>query len=338
MPSRPDTQRVLVTGAAGFIGAHLCRRLLADGHEVWGLDNFSAYYDVALKEHRWADLSRSPHFRGARADITDRDAIESAFADAKPGAVVHLAAQAGVRYSLKAPRTYLSVNIDGTFEVADACVRHGVGHLVLSSTSSAYGARETVPFRERDASAHPVSLYAATKLSAEAILHSQSHLHALPVSALRFFTVYGPEGRPDMAPYLFTDAILNGRPIKVFNRGDMARDFTFIDDLVEAILRIMAVSPGDAPVSPRDSLSPVAPFRTINIGQSTPVPLMAFIRAIEATTGTTARMNLLPMQPGDVRITHADPTLLRELTGYVPATPVEDGVARYVDWFQGYYA
>ena len=328
----------LVTGAAGFIGAAVAARLLADGHRVWGLDSFTPYYDVALKRHRWAGLAAQPDFTGVEADITDRAALGSAFADAAPARVFHFAAQAGVRHSLHAPRDYLRANVDGTFEVLDAAAHAGVEHLVFSSTSSAYGAREDAPFRETDRAAHPVSLYAATKLAGEAIAHAHSHLHGLPVTALRFFTVYGERGRPDMAPHLFTRAVLAGEPIRVFNHGDMARDFTYIDDLVEAVARVADAPPArGAPVSARDSLSPVAPFRTVNIGQSAPVALLDFIRAVEAAAGREARLEMTEMQPGDVRLTHADPTLLRELTAYVPTTPVDAGVARYVRWHQDYY-
>ena len=330
--------RALVTGAAGFIGAHLARRLLSEGAEVWGVDSFTPYYDVRLKRHRWADLEAHPHFLGAEIDITDADALAATFERARPTCVFHFAAQAGVRHSLEAPHAYLAANVVGSFNVADAARRAGADHVVFSSTSSAYGARENGPFRETDRAAHPVSLYAATKIGAEAILHSQSHLHGLPTTALRFFTVYGPGGRPDMAPHLFTERILAGEAIDVFNHGEMQRDFTFIDDLVTAVLGIADSPPRRGrPVSPRDSLSPVAPFRTVNIGQSQPVPLMRFIEAIESATGRTAALNLMDMQPGDVRITHADPTLLRELTGYVPTTPIERGVADYVKWFRGYW-
>jgi len=327
--------RILVTGAAGFIGAHLARRLLGDGHEVWGIDNFNAYYDVALKRHRW---DRLDGLRGVEIDIRDAEALHAVFADARPERVFHFAAQAGVRYSLHAPRDYLSTNIDGTFNVLEACTAHRVGHLVFSSTSSAYGAREDAPFRETDRAAHPVSLYAASKIAGEAIAHSQSHLHDLPISALRFFTVYGPEGRPDMAPHLFTERILAGEPIDVFNHGDMARDFTFIDDLVTAAIRVGKSPPErGVRVCTSDPISPVAPFRTVNIGGSAPTQLLAFIHALESATGKTARIVNKAMQPGDVRVTHADPTVLRALTGYVPQTGIRAGTQAYVDWFRGYY-
>ena len=328
--------RILVTGAAGFIGAHLCRRLLGDGHEVWGVDSFTPYYDVALKRHRWAGLEAYNNFHGFETDITDRETLREAFKAASPERVFHFAAQAGVRHSLEAPRAYLDANVIGTFNILEAS--RGAEHVVFASTSSAYGARENVPFRETDASQHPVSLYAATKIAGEAIAHSEAHLSKTPVTALRFFTVYGPEGRPDMAPYLFTDAILRGQPIRVFNHGDMARDFTFIDDLVEAVVRVADTPPREGePVSGCDSLSPVAPFRTVNIGQARPVALMDFIHAIETATGKAAEMVFEDMQKGDVRITHAAPDLLRDLTGYVPTTEVGDGVARYVAWFRDYY-
>ena len=328
----------LVTGAAGFIGAAVAARLLADGHRVWGVDNFTPFYDVALKRHRWQGLAEHPDFTGIEADITDARALRAAVAAATPDRVFHFAAQAGVRHSLDAPRDYLAANVNGTFEVLEAANRAGVAHLVLASTSSAYGAREDAPFRETDPAARPVSLYAATKLAGEAIAHAQSHRYGLPVTALRFFTVYGERGRPDMAPHLFTESILRGAPIRVFNHGDMARDFTYIDDLVEAVVRVAATPPQRArPVSPRDSLSPVAPFRIVNIGQSRPVALLDFIHAIEAATGRKARPDMQPMQPGDVRLTHADPGLLHDLTGYVPTTSIREGIARYVRWFRDYH-
>jgi len=330
--------RIIITGAAGFIGGHLARRLLDDGHEIWGIDNFSPYYDVAIKEHRWTDLCGRPNFHPCRIDIVDRAALDSVFATAHPEKVYHLAAQAGVRHSLEAPDVYLSTNVLGTWNIIDAARKAGVAHLVFSSTSSAYGARENTPFRETDTSAQPVSLYAATKLSGEALAHSQSHLHGLPVTALRFFTVYGPEGRPDMAPHLFTEAILKDQPITVFNHGDMARDFTFVGDIVEAMMRVGENPPvmGQS-VAKCDSLSPVAPFRVVNIGQDTPVALLDFIKAIETATGRKAKKHMRDMQPGDVRITHADPSLLKALTGYVPTTSVSEGVSAYVDWFRHYH-
>jgi len=327
---------ILVTGAAGFIGSHLCRRLLADGHEVWGVDNFTPYYDVRLKRHRWDSLSGN-HWHGYESDITDTHTLADIFAKARPERVFHLAAQAGVRYSLEAPRTYLDTNVMGTFNVIEQCVIHDVDHLIFASTSSAYGAREDTPFRERDASSHPVSLYAATKLAGEMIAHSQSHLHGLPMTGLRFFTVYGPEGRPDMAPHLFTDAILAGRPINVFNHGEMSRDFTYIDDLIEAVTQVADVIPTrGAPISDLDSLSPVAPYRIVNIGQSEPVRLMDFIKSIEIAAGKSAQINFMDMQKGDVTTTHADPTLLRQLTGYHPTTSVTEGVAQFVEWYRNY--
>ena len=341
-PSSTPSSTILVTGAAGFIGAHLARRLLDSGHRVVGVDSFTPYYDVALKRHRWAALEAHPGFIGAQLDIVDGD-LAALFAAHGPACVVHLAGQAGVRHSLEAPRAYLRANLLGTWEVAEACAAHGVEHLVFSSTSSAYGARgggpqEGEPFRETDPAAYPVSVYAATKLGAESLLHAQSHLSGLPTTALRFFTVYGPEGRPDMAPHIFTAATLRGEALPVFGHGDMARDFTFIDDLVEAVVRLLDVPPvRGAPVSTRDSLSPAAPFRTVNIGGNAPVALDAFIKAIERATGQAAVRDLQPMPPGDVRRTHADPALLRDLTGFVPATPIQEGIERYVAWFRSYY-
>ena len=329
--------RVLVTGSAGFIGYHLCALLLAEGAEVIGLDAHDAYYDTALKEAREARLRAHPGFTPIRARVEDAGVLAGLFASHKPDIVVHLAAQAGVRYSIENPRAYLESNLIGTFELLEAARAHPPRHMLLASTSSAYGANTEMPYRETDKADAQMSFYAATKKSTEAMAHSYAHLFHLPVTMFRFFTVYGPWGRPDMAPWLFTSAIMAGQPIKVFNHGDMRRDFTYVTDLVRAIRLLMDAAPGDTPVRPEDSLSPAAPFRVVNIGNGAPVELLDFIAAIEAATGKPAIKQMLPMQPGDVPATWADTALLSRLTGYAPQTPVQKGVAEYVDWFRSYY-
>ena len=329
--------RVLVTGSAGFIGYHLCELLLAEGAEVIGLDAHDAYYDPALKEAREARLRARPGFTPIRARVEDAGVLAGLFASHKPDIVVHLAAQAGVRYSIENPRAYLESNLIGTFELLEAARAHPPRHMLLASTSSAYGANTEMPYRETDKADAQMSFYAATKKSTESMAHSYAHLFGLPVTMFRFFTVYGPWGRPDMAPWLFTSAIMAGQPIKVFNHGDMRRDFTYVTDLVRAIRLLMDAAPGDTPVGPKDSLSPAAPFRVVNIGNGAPVELLDFIAAIEAATGKPAIKQMLPMQPGDVPATWADTALLSRLTGYAPQTPVQKGVAEYVDWFRSYY-
>lgn len=329
--------RVLITGSAGFIGYHLAELLLAEGAQVLGLDAHDPYYDPALKAAREARLTAHPGFTPLRARIEDPGVLAEAFATHRPEIVVHLAAQAGVRHSIDNPRAYLASNITGTFELLEAARAHPPRHMLLASTSSAYGANTQMPYRETDKADAQMSFYAASKKSTEAMAHSYAHLFGLPMTMFRFFTVYGPWGRPDMAPWLFTSAILQGQPIKVFNHGDMRRDFTFVTDLVRAIRLLIDAVPGDAPVGPEDSLSPVAPHRVVNIGNGSPVELLEFIAAIEAATGRTAIRNLMPMQPGDVPATWADTTLLRRLTGYAPQTQVHDGVAAYVRWFRSYY-
>lgn len=329
--------RVLITGSAGFIGYHLAELLLAEGVHVIGLDAHDAYYDVALKAAREARLSRHSGFTPIRARIEDDGVLADTFATHRPDIVVHLAAQAGVRYSIDNPRAYLQSNITGTFELLEAARAHPPKHLLLASTSSVYGANTEMPYCENDKADCQMSFYAASKKSTEAFAHSYAHLFGLPVTMFRFFTVYGPWGRPDMAPWLFTSAILAGQPIKVFNQGDMRRDFTYVTDLVRAIRLLIDAVPGDAPVGPSDSISPVAPHRVVNIGNGSPVALLDFIAAIESAVGKPAIRNLMPMQPGDVPATWADTTLLRQLTGYTPETPVTQGVAAYVDWFRSYY-
>lgn len=330
--------RFLITGTAGFIGFHLARRLLADGHEVHGVDGMTAYYDIGLKKNRHALLAPSNRFTAHTLMLEDEARLASVFAEAKADVVVHLAAQAGVRYSLENPRAYVNSNLVGTFNVLDLLRKHPPRHFLLASTSSVYGANGEMPFRETGRADCPMTLYAATKKSGELMAHSYSHLYGIPATALRFFTVYGPWGRPDMALFKFVDAILNGRPIDIYGEGNMSRDFTYVDDLVEAMVRLAGVIPpngaaGDAP----DSLSPAAPFRVVNIGRGEPMKLLDFIRAIEKKLGREAKRNLLPMQPGDVPDTFASADLLEKLTGYRPATPVEAGVGSFVDWYREYY-
>jgi len=330
----------LVTGAAGFIGYFVCKRLIADGFRVVGLDAMTDYYDVALKERRQGMLLHSPGFRTVTRRVEEPGLLMELFAEERPDVVVHLAAQAGVRHSIEAPRAYLDSNIAGTFELLEAARAHPPAHMLLASTSSVYGANTKMPYAETDRADHQMSFYAATKKATEAMAHSYAHLFGLPVTMFRFFTVYGPWGRPDMALFKFTRAILEGRPIDVYNHGDMLRDFTYVEDLVEALRRLVDLPP-ERPkggvVPEGDSLSPVAPWRVVNIGNSEPVQLTDFIAAIEAATGRSAERNLLPMQPGDVPATWADATLLNRLTGYAPRTGIADGVARFVAWYRDYY-
>jgi len=330
--------RILVTGAAGFIGSELALQLAREGHEVTGVDCFSAYYDVNLKRDRVKRLLGFPNFRMHEIRVEDETAMTAAFRDAAPDIVAHLAAQAGVRYSLEHPRDYISSNIVGSFNVIELARQHRIKHLVIASTSSAYGANQKFPFEETDPAPHPLTIYAATKLSSELIAHSHSHLYGTPTTLLRFFSVYGPWGRPDMAFFLFTDRIFKGLPIDVYNHGDLMRDFTYIDDLVEAIRRLIDTPPvAGEPATRNDSLSPVAPYRLVNIGHAAPVRLMDYIEAIESAIGKTAVKNMLDMQPGDVKQTYADVSLLEALTGYAPTTNVEVGIRAFVDWYRSYY-
>jgi UDP-glucuronate 4-epimerase len=327
--------RVLVTGTAGFIGFHLARRLLAEGWLVTGIDGMTPYYDVALKRARHAILARSNAFAAREFLLEDDAATAEAFDACRPDVVVHLAAQAGVRYSLENPRAYVDANLVATFNVMEAVRRHAPRHFLLASTSSVYGANAAIPFAETDRADHPLTLYAATKKATEVMAHSYAHLWNLPTTAFRFFTVYGPWGRPDMALFKFVRAILAGEPIEVYGEGAMARDFTYVDDLVEAIVRLVpAVPKTGEPVGSFDSLSPAAPFRIVNIGGGQPVGLLAFIEAIEQATGRQAQKRMLPMQKGDVPVTTASPDLLQALTGYTPATPLEEGVRRFVAWYR----
>jgi UDP-glucuronate 4-epimerase len=331
---------VLVTGAAGFIGFHLAERLLRAGRPVVGLDNMSAYYDVELKRGRLKTLREHPGFTFAEVDLSDADALNGVFAEHRFELVFNLAAQAGVRYSMQNPHAYVRSNLDGFVNLLEACRHGGVNHLVFASSSSVYGAVTKMPFSVHQNVDHPLSLYAATKKSNELLAHSYSHLYRLPVTGLRFFTVYGPWGRPDMAMYLFTSAILDGRPIDVFNNGQMQRDFTYVDDVVESLVRVgdkpAQANPdwsGDAP----DAATSNAPYRIFNIGNSEPVTLTRLIEAIEKATGKTAIKNMLPMQPGDVPATYADVTDLMRYVDFAPRTSIEDGAQRFVDWYRGYY-
>lgn len=330
----------LVTGSAGFIGFHVCKRLLAGGYRVVGVDALTDYYDVDLKMARQRLLMASDSFSVVNDRIESRSVLADVFALDRPSIVIHLAAQAGVRYSIENPRTYLESNICGTFELLEAARANPPEHLLLASTSSAYGASVNMPYQESDRADYQLSFYAATKKATENLAHSYSHLFALPVTAFRFFTVYGPWGRPDMALFKFTKAILNGEPISVFNQGNMKRDFTYVDDVVHAIMLLIdhvPPAPGTSKTLEGDNLSPVAPFRLLNIGNSSPVELSKFIDAIELATQRTAKRELLPMQAGDVPATWADTTLLSWLTGYCPETTVQEGVQRFVEWFRDYY-
>lgn len=332
-------RRALVTGAAGFIGLHLCERLLADGFAVTGLDAMADAPDPRLQEARAARLLAHPAFGLVRGRVEEPGLVRDCLARTGPGtALVHLAAQAGVRRSIDAPRPYVASNLLGAFEVLEAARAHPPAHLLLASTSSVYGANERMPYAETDRTDAPLSFYAATKKAGEAMAHAYAHLYGLPVTAFRFFTVYGPWGRPDMALFGFTKAVLEGRPIDLFNGGDMRRDFTYVGDLVEAIRRLIDAPPArGAPLGPEDSLSPAAPFRVVNIGGGEPVRLLDFVAAIEAATGRPALRRLRPMQPGDVPATWADGTLLRRLTGFEPRTRVPEGVRAFVDWYRGFY-
>ncbi|MBH0080942.1 NAD-dependent epimerase [Pseudoalteromonas sp. NZS11] len=329
--------KYLVTGAAGFIGNFVAERLCNDGHEVIGLDNLNDYYDPALKHARLERIKHLTQFRFVKMDLADRDGIANLFKDEKFDRVIHLAAQAGVRYSIENPMAYIDSNLVGTATILEGCRHNKVQHLVYASSSSVYGMNEKMPFSTDDAVDHPVSLYAATKKSNELMAHSYSHLYDLPTTGLRFFTVYGPWGRPDMAPYLFTDAILNNREIKVFNNGKMKRDFTYIDDIVEGIIRIQDVVPkrdqSNSNTSPESSK---APYRVFNIGNNEPIALMTFIESIEKAAGKVADKNYMPMQAGDVPATFADIDSLQKEVGFKPNTNIDYGMQQFVDWYKAY--
>jgi UDP-glucuronate 4-epimerase len=328
--------RYFITGSAGFIGFHLSRRLLAAGHQVYGYDGMTRYYDVGLKEARVAILRRFDLFRSTVAMLEDRPRLTDAIEQAEPDVVVHLAAQAGVRYSLDNPSAYIDSNVIGSWNLMEVARQVGCRHLLLASTSSIYGANGSIPFREVDRADEPLTIYAATKKAMEAMAHSQAHLHKIPTTVFRFFTVYGPWGRPDMALFKFTEAMLNDQPIEIYGEGKMSRDFTFIDDLIEGIVRLIDVVPSEANrvAVPEgiDTLSPNAPYRVVNIGGGQPQGLMAFVSALEEALGRKSIRKMLPMQKGDVPRTHAAPDLMEALTGYRPSTDIRAGVRAFVDW------
>jgi UDP-glucuronate 4-epimerase len=332
--------KTLITGCAGFIGMHVARRLLEAGHEVVGIDNLNNYYDPALKQARLAQLRAYDGFEFRRIDIADAAEMRELFGQHAFPRVVHLAAQAGVRYSLEHPHAYVDSNVTGFLNILEGCRHHACKHLVFASSSSVYGANRKLPFSEHDSTDHPVSLYAATKKANELMAHTYSHLFGLPTTGLRFFTVYGPWGRPDMSAFLFTRAILEGRPIDVFNHGDMERDFTYVDDIVEGVVRVLeaipSANPGADMVNP-DPARSTAPYRVYNIGNHQPVPLLEFIGTLEQALGGKAVKNLLPMQPGDVRATFADVEDLRAAVGFSPATPLAEGIRQFCDWYRAYY-
>jgi UDP-glucuronate 4-epimerase len=330
-------KRAFITGTAGFIGFHLAELLLQEGWEVAGFDGMTDYYDLGLKQARHAVLRQHSRFSVTEAMLEDAAALSAAVADARPDVIVHLAAQAGVRYSIDNPRAYVQTNLVGTFNLMAAALAARPAHLLMASTSSVYGANTEMPYAEAHKADTQMSFYAATKKANEAMGHAWAHIHGLPTTMFRFFTVYGPWGRPDMALFKFTEAVLNGRPIEVYNHGQMWRDFTYVGDLVRGIRLLIDAVPGEGPVVEGDSLSPVAPFRIVNIGNSCKVRLEDFIDAIEAATGRQAMRIHLDMQPGDVPATWADCALLERLTGYRPATDMRVGVARFVDWFRGHY-
>lgn len=330
-------KRAFVTGSAGFIGYHLCDRLLDAGWEVVGYDGISDYYDIRLKQARHAMLRAKPGFTATEALLEDAASLNAAVTAAQPDVIVHLAAQAGVRYSIDNPRAYLEANIVGSFNLMEAALAVRPTHLLMASTSSVFGANTQMPYAETHKADTHMSFYAATKKANESMAHAWAHIHDLPTTMFRFFTVYGPWGRPDMALFKFTKAIFENQPIDIYNHGDMWRDFTYVDDLVRAITLLIPAIPGQTEAVAGDSLSPVAPFRVVNIGNSTKIRLEDFIDAIEAATGRRAIRNYMDMQQGDVPATWADASLLQALTGYAPQTDLRDGVSRFVDWYRDYY-
>ena len=333
--------KVLVTGTAGFIGSHVAQVLLARGDEVVGFDSLNDYYDVSLKQARLARLLDKPGYTHVTADLADRAAVEAVFATHKPQRVVNLAAQAGVRYAAENPHVYVTSNVTGFLHILEGCRHFGVEHLVYASTSSVYGANRAMPFSEHSPAEHPLTLYAATKKANEQMAHSYAHLYGIPCTGLRFFTVYGPWGRPDMALFLFTKAILEGKPIRVFNHGHHKRSFTYVDDIVEGVVRTLDRVPGKDPdwsgERPDPATSGVAPYRLYNIGNEQPVELLRYIEVLEECLGRKAVMEMLPLQPGDVPDTEADVSDLIANVGYRPVVPVEEGVANFVRWYRGYY-
>jgi len=332
--------KVLLTGSAGFIGMHCIERLLARGDTVVGVDNLNDYYEVSLKEARLARILGHGNFTTHQISVEDREAMATLFAAEKPDRVIHLAAQAGVRYSLENPHAYIDANLQGFINILEGCRHNDVQHLVYASSSSVYGGNELMPFSEHHSVDHPISLYAATKKANELMAHTYSHLYRLPTTGLRFFTVYGPWGRPDMAPIKFAKAITTGEAIDVYNSGQMARDFTYVDDIVEGVIRLLdkvaAPNPDFDPLAP-DPQSSRAPFRVFNIGNGSPTPLMDYIGALEEALGITAKKNMMPMQPGDVPATSADTSELKDWVGFAPNTDVREGVRRFVEWYLAYH-
>ncbi len=330
--------RYFITGTAGFIGFHVARSLIDAGHTVCGIDGMTAYYDVALKRRRHAMLLQSPHFSAHEIMLEDMEALSRVYTQFAPDVIIHLAAQAGVRYSLENPRAYVDANLIGTFNILELARAKAPQHLLFASTSSVYGANTKMPFEETDQTDHPLTLYAATKKATEVMAHSYAHLWRIPTTAFRFFTVYGPWGRPDMALFKFTKGILENTPIEIYNNGDMQRDFTYIDDLSKAIVLLCDAIPQDNPESDDTlSVSPAAPFRVVNIGNGAPVNLLDYVEAAEAALGKKAIRKYLPMQPGDVPRTFANAALLEKLTGFRPATPVAQGVEKFVRWYRDYH-
>ena len=329
--------RVLITGSAGFIGFHLAKLLLSEGFVVHGYDGLTDYYDVELKKNRHALLSKSPNFSASIGRIEDQQEFADAAGVFAPNYIVHLAAQAGVRYSLEHPRSYIDSNVIGSFNVLEVARSQNVEHLLMASTSSVYGANEKMPFVETQKADTQLTIYAATKKASESMAHSYAHLHAIPTTIFRFFTVYGPWGRPDLALFKFVSAILRKEPIDIYNNGEMYRDFTYVDDLVLSIRLLMDLAPQKESFHSDDSLSPVAPYRVVNIGNSEKVKLLDFVKAIEAELGETAIRNYMPMQAGDVPSTLAETRLLKQLTGYVPRTNYREGIAKFVKWYRDYY-
>jgi len=332
--------KILVTGAAGFIGMHVAQKLLQRGDEVIGIDNLSNYYDVSLKEARVARLAAYPNFRFEKIDVSKADELLPLFAREKPERVMHLAAQAGVRYSLSHPQAYLDANLQGFLNILEACRHHEVQHLAFASSSSVYGSNTTLPFSEQQNIDHPLSLYAATKKANELMAHTYSHLFRLPTTGLRFFTAFGPWGRPDMALFLFAKAILENRPIEIFNNGNMTRDFTYIDDIVESIVRVIdkvATPSSEFDMGSPNPVTSNAPYRIFNVGNSQPTPLMDYIGALETAIGKEAIKEFLPLQPGDVPNTAADTSALEKWINFKPNTPVQHGVTQFVNWYREYY-